>query len=153
MLLNTIRGTHQVRRPVVHVGSPVRERQSGAAMIEFALVLPLLLVLLMGIIDFGLYFYNDLQLTHVARDAARYASVNRLEQARDVLNAARLVSVTAAALTVPPEADTNQGEPLTVTATGTYNFVTPLPAFVLSFFDGGLPGTLPIRATAIMRME
>ena len=44
-------------------------------MVEFALVLPILLMLLFGIIDFGLYFYNDLELSHAARDAARRASV------------------------------------------------------------------------------
>jgi len=122
-------------------------------MVEFALILPILLMLLMGIIDFGLYFYNDLQLTHVARDAARYASVARFAEAQGVLDAAPLVSVTDATLTVPPEAETAQGEPLTVTATGTYNFVTPLPALLLTFFDGGLSGTLPIDATAVMRRE
>ena len=58
------------------------EPDQGAAMVEFALVLPILLILLFGIIDFGLYFYNDLQLTQAARDAARYASVHNIDWGR-----------------------------------------------------------------------
>ncbi len=86
---------------------PLVERQKGAAAVEFALVLPLLLIILVGIIDFGLYFYNDLQLTHVARDAARYLSVGDVDEATAAINNARLVSTTVGAPTITPG---SQGE-------------------------------------------
>lgn len=48
----------------------------GQALVEFALVFPLFLILLMSIITYGLYvFYNE-QLTNAAREAARYAAVS-----------------------------------------------------------------------------
>ena len=49
---------------------------SGSAMVEFALVLPLLLVLLMGMLDFGraLNYWNDVN--QIAADGARYAAVS-----------------------------------------------------------------------------
>ena len=47
-------------------------------MVEFALVLPILLVLLLGIMDFGWLFAGYLELQNVARDEARYAAVNKI---------------------------------------------------------------------------
>jgi Flp pilus assembly protein TadG len=57
-----------------------RDRESevdaGAAAVEFALVLPVLLALLCGIIDFGLVFGQSLQLRNLGREAVRLAAVN-----------------------------------------------------------------------------
>src|SRR5438270_9364969 len=51
--------------------------ERGVALIEFALVLPLLLLIMFGMIDFGKAFnyWNDE--THLANEAARQAVVNR----------------------------------------------------------------------------
>ncbi len=46
-------------------------------MLEFALVLPILLLILFGIIDSGRYFYDVSRLTNAARDAARWYAVQR----------------------------------------------------------------------------
>ena len=48
----------------------------GAAAVEFALVLPLLLLLLVGIVQFGRVFSMQIQLSGAANDGARYLSVN-----------------------------------------------------------------------------
>lgn len=45
-------------------------------MLEFALVLPIFLLILCGIIDFGWLFYNQLALNNICREGARYAVVN-----------------------------------------------------------------------------
>ena len=56
--------------------SPTRRRSSrGAAAVEFALVVPLLLLLVMGIIDFGWMLMKSNLLNNAARDAARIASL------------------------------------------------------------------------------
>src|SRR5439155_20151157 len=51
--------------------------ERGVALVEFGLVLPLILLLLFGMIDFGKAFnyWNDE--THLANEAARYAVVNK----------------------------------------------------------------------------
>src|SRR5207253_9556854 len=69
------RGTLQWRVLGSRRRSPADER--GVALIEFALVLPLLLLILFGMIDFGKAFnyWNDE--THLANEAARYAVVNK----------------------------------------------------------------------------
>jgi Flp pilus assembly protein TadG len=45
--------------------------ERGAALVELAIVLPLLLLILMGIIEFGLLFYNQQVLTNSSREGAR----------------------------------------------------------------------------------
>lgn len=46
----------------------------GVSAVEFALVLPLLLVILFGIIEFGLVLYNQAVITNASREGARYAA-------------------------------------------------------------------------------
>lgn len=54
-----------------------RDRTSGGqALVELALVLPLFVMLLFGIVALGLGVFYQQQLTNAAREAARFASVN-----------------------------------------------------------------------------
>jgi Flp pilus assembly protein TadG len=76
--------------PVIPAGDPhrrsersriagIRARMSderGAALTEFALVLPLLLLLLLGMIDFGKAINYWIDETHLANEGARWAAVN-----------------------------------------------------------------------------
>lgn len=50
-----------------------RERK-GQALVEFALVLPLLLLIVFGVLDLGRAFYVSVVLANAAREGARYAS-------------------------------------------------------------------------------
>jgi Flp pilus assembly protein TadG len=50
-------------------------RPAGAAIIEFALVLPLLLLLVFGVVNFGALMYDQSVITNAAREGARWAAV------------------------------------------------------------------------------
>ena len=52
-----------------------RSEQDGAAAVEFALVLPILVLILFGIINFGVIFAQNLALGNGARQAARFGVV------------------------------------------------------------------------------
>jgi Flp pilus assembly protein TadG len=52
----------------------VKRQPRGVAAVEFALVLPLLIMLLMGILDYGWYFFIHLTTTNAAREGARTAT-------------------------------------------------------------------------------
>lgn len=54
-----------------------RRRESGQAMVEFALVLPVLLIVLLAILRFGLLFENYLTLTDAVRSGARTLAIGR----------------------------------------------------------------------------
>jgi Flp pilus assembly protein TadG len=67
-----------------HRIQPKNER--GQTMVEFALVLPILALLLFGVIQFGIAFNNYVTITDAARAAARKAAVSR--EALDPVGAA-----------------------------------------------------------------
>jgi len=56
-------------------GAMAQRDQDGAAAVEFALLLPLLVVLLFGFIQFGTAFNTRIQATNAAREGARMAVV------------------------------------------------------------------------------
>jgi Flp pilus assembly protein TadG len=55
-----------------------RRRERGAAAAEFAMILPLFFLMVMGSVDFGRAFWTKNTLANVAREATRYASVRSL---------------------------------------------------------------------------
>jgi len=59
------------------VGRGPRPRPRGQSLVEFALVLPLFLVLIMGVVDLGLGVFAYNSITNAAREGARLAIVNQ----------------------------------------------------------------------------
>ena len=51
-------------------------KEDGQAMVEFALVLPIFILLLGGIIDFGWIFGNQILANNACRDVTRYTAIN-----------------------------------------------------------------------------
>ena len=51
--------------------------ERGASLVEFALTAPFLILLLLGIIEFGWAFNQNLDVRHGARETARLVDVNR----------------------------------------------------------------------------
>ncbi len=51
------------------------KREDGAVAVEFALILPILIVLVFGIIEFGLALYNKEVIANASREGARYGIV------------------------------------------------------------------------------
>ena len=53
-----------------------KRNDSGAAAVEFALILPVLILLIGGIVDFGRAMYTEVMLTNASREGARTAIIN-----------------------------------------------------------------------------
>jgi len=58
-----------------------RERSEGQAMVEFALILPIALLILLGIIQFGFLFAGHIGVTNAVRETARYGSTSAVNDA------------------------------------------------------------------------
>lgn len=54
--------------------------QNGAALVEFALILPILIILIMGIIEFSLLLYDKAVITNASREGARFGIVFRTDR-------------------------------------------------------------------------
>ncbi len=133
--------------------------QNGGAAVEFALILPLLIVLLFGIVEFGLLLYNKQIITNASREGARagvVAGIPRLDDAgiQAVVNKyADKYLVTFGTKNFPPpvilpveSARTGFlfGKDLSVKITYDYDFLV-LKAFGF--------GPITLRAQTIMKME
>jgi Flp pilus assembly protein TadG len=101
--------------------------ERGQTMVEFALVLPVLLVVLFGIIQFGITYGNYVALTDAVRAGARTAAVSRSStdpvgdtKAR-VKDASGDLDATQVVPTVDTPAGWTHGEDVTVTATYPYS--------------------------------
>ncbi len=55
---------------------------TGASAVELALVMPLLVMILFAIFQFGIAFNNWISLTHAAREGARLAAVGQYDETR-----------------------------------------------------------------------
>ncbi len=60
----------------VDSGERFRDDESGASLVEFALILPVLLLFLMGLMEIGWAHTQNLDVRHGAREGARLAAVN-----------------------------------------------------------------------------
>ena len=134
------------------------KNEKGGSLIEFALIAPLLFLILFGIIEFGLIMYNKAVITNASREGARYGIVSRSprytspEIVTYVSNAyadkpitfgARLFEVS------PTWVSQNFGDDLTVEVTWQYDYLL-LPNFT---GVGVLSNPLTLRATTVMKYE
>jgi hypothetical protein len=128
-------------------------------MVEFALVLPLLIALVFGIIEFGVFFYNRAMLTNAAREAAREGSLFRDPRLTQDELAAIVNSYCSSYMVTfgPPSAVTTvaefdpqplvSGGHLTVRVQYHYDFLI-MPGFITD-----LVGGVDLRAATTMRAE
>lgn len=61
-------------RLIFRIRSPRNRDTRGQALVEFALVLPLLVLIMLGVMQFGLLFWTQITLTQIARDTGRWVS-------------------------------------------------------------------------------
>ncbi len=136
-----------------------KNSERGAAVVEFAIILPFLMLLLMGIIEFGLLFYNQQVLTNASREGAR-SGIARFDENSDGLFDEsdifevidkywndRLITF-ATAPVVNKTADGEEGTygvVLTVTVGCVYTFLVPELL--------GFNPTIPLSAKTVMQME
>ena len=128
------------------------ENKKGQSLVEFAIVVPLLLILVFGIAEFGRAWMAKNILTGAAREAVRVAAVPApgggwngsaaTTRANAILSSAGLTSATATVVDAP-------GEYGAVTVTVNYNF----PVVLVGFIPGLDNATIPLSSTTTMRRE
>jgi len=139
-----------------------RQQQDGVALVEFALVAPLLLVILFGMLDFGRTFNYWIDATHLANEGARWAVVNKnpassgtlqdyIQQQADtdeLRNGGSSAVPSALEVCISFPNGATVGNPVQVTASLTYNWLPFLSQQAL----GGLTSTT-VSSSSTMRLE
>ncbi|MHB1455140.1 MAG: TadE/TadG family type IV pilus assembly protein [Saccharofermentanales bacterium] len=69
------------------------KNEKGQAIVELAIAIPVLLLVLCGIIDFGWIFSNKMVITYCSREGARYGTVNAAAQYSEEDIAQRVMDV------------------------------------------------------------
>jgi len=129
-----------------------RDTDAGQSLVEFAMILPLMLVMLFGLVDFGRAFYTWLVITNAAREGARVGAVQQPSGAINTRITESASGINMAKLTV---ALTNvqgaRGTPVVVDLTYDFDYVTPIGG-ILGLFGGSISDPM-ITAHASMRLE
>ncbi|GAA1497370.1 TadE/TadG family type IV pilus assembly protein [Paeniglutamicibacter kerguelensis] len=74
------------------------KNQQGASAVEFALILPLLLTLMLGVIEFGFFFNQQLSITQAAREGARDYAIHHSDPGYSQAELEAIVAKAAPAL-------------------------------------------------------
>jgi Flp pilus assembly protein TadG len=120
----------------------------GQSLVEFALVLPVLALLLMGIIDFGRIISAQLIISDAARDAARYASVGNVDtQVGQVISSdTNTLGKTVSWNVSPSDSQRQSGDSVSVGVSYSVSIFDPLLAVILG-------KTYTVQSTMAMRVE
>jgi Tfp pilus assembly protein PilV len=110
----------------------------GQSLIEVALALPILVMLLLGLLDFGRAFFTLVALHDAADEGASYASIKPNDvtgiQQRTAEASTSLIPVQEGDVTVVYPSPMTVGAPITVTVDYFFTLYTP---FVQGFFEDG----------------
>jgi Flp pilus assembly protein TadG len=99
----------------------------GQAIVEFALVLPVLLLIVLGVVQFGRLYSNNETIANATRAGARVAAVSRTASdpvgatIQAVKDSAPNLNSSQVDVTVTPAPPWPQGSSVTVTATYPYS--------------------------------
>lgn len=125
------------------------KQEKAQAMVEFALVLPLLLLLLMGIVEFGRIINSHMIIANLAREGARFGAVGYTDTQISTMLIADRASLDASKIQIninPGFSSRVKGEPLTVSVSYSVDLITPILSSIL-------PNPVPINSQCTMRLE
>jgi Flp pilus assembly protein TadG len=125
------------------------KNRKGQAMVEFVLILPVFLLLLLGMVDLSRVISANFVLENAARSAARVGVVSNSDT--DIITAIEngtesLNESTITYTITPTEGSRGSGDELTVEINYTVDILTPIVSNVIG-------DSIPINGKTIMRVE
>ncbi|WP_439936373.1 TadE/TadG family type IV pilus assembly protein [Nocardia sp. N13] len=134
--------------------------ERGAAAVEFALVVPVLLVIVIGIFNFGFVLAQQISLNNGARQAARYAVVDGptcADVVTEARNGAETIGMSASQVPTPTvtPCSSSTAKPCAGAAVGTNITVTMVRSapWTVTLFPFNLIPTPTLTGKGVMRCE
>ncbi len=149
-----------------------RCRERGQSLAEFSLILPVFIILVFGIIDFGMGLRAYITVAQATREGARYAAVGNpagtftsggsgdcdgntstsaVGKVCSTMNGLNLSNIESVSVTYPQ--GNEPGKPVRVSASYDYHYITPLKAIVNFISAGSLDETISVSSATDMRLE
>ncbi len=127
----------------------LKKDESGQAMVEAALVIPIFIVILCGILDFGWIFSNQLMVNNCSREGARYAIVrsDESDMAAQVISHVKAVSSLGDPNDITVSVSTTGDGDVNVTVVRSLPVLTPIAGV---FTQGQV---IPITSSTIMSTD
>lgn len=124
------------------------KNRKGQAVVEFAMILPILLLILLGIIEFGRFYNAWLMVTNASREGARMASLggSTLQVEERIDNVMASFETNRITVNIDPSGSRSRGDMVTVTVVYDIDPLTPM-------FGAITGGTLHLNADTVMRVE
>jgi uncharacterized protein (UPF0333 family) len=121
--------------------------EKGQSIVEFALILPLVILMIFGILDFGRVFHAYLAIDHAGREAARAASIGKDNTTilNTAVNDATSIGLKSEQVVIDPSGSRSSGTEAKITISYPVTFLTPI--------IGNLISPLTLTNTTVMRVE
>jgi Flp pilus assembly protein TadG len=136
-------------KKIFHLRGQIIRDDKGVAAIEFAMVLPVLVLLLTGMVDYGMYIHKKMQLQELSRRAVEYVVQGGQESAvaANIIEASDLYDASSVTYSTETVCECADGDAIActgstcadpndyirsffaTTVTGTYTPVLPYPGF------------------------
>ena len=156
------------------MASPTASRRAvapegGQSLAEMALVLPILLILIFGVIEFSMALRSYIVVTNATREGARYGALGApsgsyptdctsapgnatiVGRTCGSLNGLKSANVTSVSATTPN--GPGSGKSLVVTTKYTYHFFTPVGGLIRFFSGGAYSDQIDFTSSTTMRLE
>ena len=146
--------------------------EKAQSLAEFALILPMFLILVFGIIDFGMGLRAYISLSSATREGARYAAVGNpagaftsggsgqcngtttnttVGRVCSTINGLDLTNVDSVTVTYPN--GNTPGRDVRVRAQYSYEYITPIDGIISVLSGGNIDDELTITSQTDMRLE
>lgn len=126
----------------------------GQSLVEFALVVPVFLVLLFALVDFGRGFQAWIEVTNAAREGARVGSLHGTAGDIETRARAAATSLTPGDLSIASSGvGGSSGTSVVVTANYSFSLISPLAPMIGIVSGGTIGDSFTISSSADMRIE
>lgn len=126
--------------------------EHGAAAVEFALIVPVLLLIVLGALDWGYFFFVQQVVTNAAREAARVGSLTPYDPANPAADTASQLEAEDAATAYLARAGLTATPTIAVTSSASVRVVVRYPTGSVTGFSD-LVSIMPAQAQATAEMR
>ena len=144
---------------VIHMRTRLIKNERGAALLEAAVTIPLILLIAVGIFEFGRAFQTWQVVTNAAREGARVAVINGTtddqvrEAVRNYMTSGRLSKAATAPIDVVRSTPLGSWTGASITVNYPFEFIMLNPVALLVAPSSSTGAPLTMSANAIMRNE